>query len=133
MITTILKGSLFPLLLIGSFYAFDQLIENGWHPGIALFVSTLVSLAVIAGLERLLPYRKDWAWWTDGQVINDLIHGAALSTIGPRLGEIGFASLAATGAAWAATVWNGGIWPAAWPIWAQVVLAILIADFFDWA
>ncbi len=131
--TTFLKGLLFPVLLIGSFYAYHRLICLDWHPGVALFVLTIVSLVIIAGLERVLPYRRDWAWWTDGQVVNDLIHGAALSTVGPRLGEILLTSLAATGAAGLATVWEGGLWPAAWPLWTQVVLAILLADFFDWA
>jgi len=130
--STFLKGLLFPVLLIGSFYAYHRLLCADWHPGVALFTMTLISLAVIAVLERLLPYRNDWAWWTDRQVVNDLLHGAALSTIGPRLGEVLLASLAATGAAALAGTWGGGIWPADWPLWAQVALTIVIADFFDW-
>ncbi len=131
--TILLKGLLFPVLLIGSFYAYHRLLEAGWHPGVALFVLTLASLSLIAILERLIPYRLDWAWWTDRQVVNDLIHGAALSTAGPMLGQVLLASLAATGAASLAGLWEGGPWPATWPLWAQVALAIVIADFLDWA
>ena len=133
MIATFLKGFIFPVFLIGSFYAFHVLLEAQVNPGIALFGLTLLSLALIAGLEWLLPYRQDWSWWTDRQVINDILHGAALSTIGPKLGEVAFLSVAVTASAWVASTWSGGVWPSSWPFWAQVILAILIADFLDWA
>lgn len=97
--TKFMKGMLLPVLLIGQFYAFYQLNKAGWHPGIALFVLTVISFVLVAFLEWLIPYREDWYWWTDRQVFNDLIHGVALSTIGPRLGEILFSSLAVSGAA----------------------------------
>lgn len=133
MITNLAKGMLFPALLTSEFLAFYYLINIGLHPGVALFVLTVVSLVVIASLEWLIPYREDWYWWTDRQVFNDLIHGAALSTIGPRLGEILFSSLAVSGAAAVASLYEEGIWPVELPIWVQVLLVIIFADFLDWS
>jgi sterol desaturase/sphingolipid hydroxylase (fatty acid hydroxylase superfamily) len=133
MSANLVKGMLFPAVLISEFLAFYNLINIGWHPGIALFVLTVVGFVVIALLEWLIPYRRDWCWWTDRQVFNDLIHGAALSTIGPRLGEMLFSSLAVSGAAAVAGLYEDGIWPVELPVWIQVLLVIIFADFLDWS
>lgn len=132
MLTLVVKGLIFPGVFVGSLAAFDALLRAGADPGLSLFATTVANLGVVALLETVFPLRRDWAWWRDAQSINDLIHGALLSLVGPRLGEAALSSAIAAGAAAIASVSQDGVWPGDWPLWAQVTLAVVIADFADW-
>lgn len=127
-----IKYALFPTVLAGSIYAFDAALSRGVEPGLALLATSIANLVVVALLEVVFPLRRDWAWWRDRQTVNDLVHGALLSVVGPRLGEIALSSGVAAGAAAVASIWKGGLWPGDWPLWAQLAPAILIADFAEW-
>lgn len=92
----------------------------------------LVNIGLIAALERWMPYQAGW-----NRARGDL--GADLAylpmtlvingTIEPAVRLIALA-LGATLAAALGT----GLWPAAWPLIAQLALACVIAEFFDyWA
>lgn len=129
MVGTILKGLIFPAVFVGSLAAFQGLQAIGAAPPVALLCMTVGNLAVVAGLEAVFPLRREWAWWKDGQTINDLVHGALLTLIGSRLGEAAFSSFVAS--AMAALASSGGVWPHALPLSAQVALAIFVTDFFD--
>ena len=126
-----IQGLIYPAVAGGSFYAFWVSLQAGVPPGLALFGLSVVSLTVIALLEALLPLRRAWAWWTDRQTFNDLAHGALLSVLGPKLGELALLSLVTWGLATVAAQ-GGGLWPTEWPFLGQLILAILIADFADW-
>lgn len=130
---TLVKGLIFPGVLIGSLAALDALLTAGFDPGLSLFATSVANLIVIALMEVEFPLRREWAWWRDGQSINDLIHGALLTLAGPRIGEAALGSAIVAGAAAVASISQGGAWPNDWPFWAQMLLAILIADFADWA
>ena len=127
----LMKATIYPLVAGGSFYLFWRALTAGVPPGVALFGLSAGSLTVIALLEILAPLRREWAWWTDRQTFNDLAHGALMSLIGPKIGEIALLSAVTAGAA-ALAAKGGGIWPTHWPFLAQLLLAILIADFADW-
>lgn len=127
---TIAKGFIFPVVFTASLAFFGALASAGVEPGIALLAMTILNLITVAILERLAPLRREWAWWSDRQTINDLLHGALLSALGPRIGEAILSSVVVAGAA-ALAPSGGGLWPAAAPLAAQVVLAIFVTDFFD--
>lgn len=133
MLATVLKGLIFPTVLVGSFVGFQLLICAGIDPAAALLIATIVNMAVVAGLELVAPLRRDWRWTNDRQVVNDLLHGALLSSIGPRLGEAVLIAVLAGGAAGVAAHTGAPFWPGEWPFIAQLGLAIIIADFADWA
>jgi len=128
-----LKSLIFPVVSIGSLAIFASLLSTGLAPGLAILAVSIGSLTVVAGLEVAFPFRPEWGWWKDWQTINDLIHGLLLSVVGPRLGEIALASLIAAGSAALATSDGGVLWPTGWPLWGQLALAIIFADFADWA
>lgn len=129
---TLLKSAIFPVVSIGSLAIFAALLSSGLTPAFAVLAVSLGSLTVIAALEVFFPYRPEWGWWKDRQTINDLIHGVLLSTVGPRLGEIALASVIAAGSAALATSETGMLWPTGWPLWGQLALAIVYADFVEW-
>ncbi len=120
-----------PVSVVGFLAAFALLQHRGLDPGLALFGLTVVHLFLIAGLEVLMPARSDWDWRKDGQVLNDLIHGALLD-VGARLGAAGLAIAMTVAAARLTVDAPFAVWPTTWPMWMQVALAALIYDFADY-
>lgn len=111
--------------------AFAEAQRRGLDPGLSLLALTVVHLAVIAGLEVVMPARRDWDWRKDGQVINDLIHGALLD-VGARLGSVGLTIAIAAAAAQLSMAAPLALWPISWPLWAQLAIAVLLYDFVEY-
>lgn len=129
-LATTVKGFIFPVVFTASLAVFGALLTVQTEPGIALLAMTALNLATVAILEQHAPFRREWAWWSDRQTINDLLHGALLSYLGPRIGEALLSSVVVTGVAELAPA-GGGLWPAQAPLAAQIVLAIFVTDFLD--
>ena len=105
--------------------------ELGLDPAPWLFGLTVVHLGLIAGLELLMPARPDWDWRQDGQVINDLVHGALLD-VGARIGAAGL-TIGVAASASALTITSPfSVWPDNWPLWGQIGLAMILYDFADY-
>lgn len=120
-----------PGLLLAFLWAFRETQCRGLNPGLSLLALTVAHLGVIAVLEVLMPARRDWDWRKDGQVLNDLVHGALLD-VGARLGGAALTAAIAVAAAQLTESAPLAIWPSAWPLWAQVALAVIIFDFVDY-
>lgn len=120
-----------PVIFIGSLVAFDRALTLGFNPGLTLLALTVANITLIAVLELWLPDRPEWTWLRDTQVINDIVHGLGNELAGGLGRTALLVAFAAIGGALAA---NGGLglWPTAWPLWLQVVAAVLIVDFFDY-
>lgn len=132
-VSVLLKGLIFPAVFAGSIFGLERLLAMGVEPGLALFGTSVANLAMVMLLEIAFPLRREWSWWSDGQTVNDLIHGTLLSVAGPRLGEMAVSSAVTAGAALVAASTEGsGLWPAQWPLWSQVVLAVAATDFVDY-
>jgi sterol desaturase/sphingolipid hydroxylase (fatty acid hydroxylase superfamily) len=121
-----------PLALVGSLLAAAQWIAGGVEPAAVVFPLTLANIALVALLERALPYRGDWLH-SDGELLTDALYWPAsfvvLGLSGPAV-----ATLAVVVGGWLSASAGVGLWPHAWPLAAQVVLACVVAEFFDyWA
>lgn len=127
------ESLLFPVLFIGTLAAYWLATARGVDAGVAALLVTVANFIAVAALELVFPYRRDWLWTSDGQVANDIVHGLALALVGGRLGELLLASATAIIAASIADRAGGSLWPGAAPLWAEVCLVILFADFADWA
>ncbi|ASG20631.1 sterol desaturase family protein [Nitrospirillum viridazoti] len=94
------------------------------HPILTYNITYFGMAAALLLLERLMPYEAAWAK-SDGQMRQDISHTALNKGIGQFL-----ASLAAViGANEVAPAAAGGLWPAHWPMAAQVVLGLVVAEF----
>lgn len=92
----------------------------------AYFAVAVSGLAVFLG-ERLIPYRRDWR--PNGRdLLDDGLFLLVVQVLLP-LGLTWLAVRAAQGALAGAGL-TLHIWPATWPLWAQVVLKIASGDFF---
>lgn len=111
--------------------AFAYTQKLGLDSGLSIMGITVVHISVIALTELVLPARPDWHWLDDRQVFNDIVHSLMLD-VGARLGASALTVAIAAGAALLSRDWAASLWPLDWPLWAQVVLAVLIYDFCDY-
>lgn len=93
-------------------------------PALAFNATYLALAVVLAVLERLLPYERQWLE-PDGQILPDLLHTILtkgfVQVVVLMTAVIGFADLvAAEGGAW---------WPRAWPIAVQVGIGLVVVEF----
>ncbi len=100
---------------------------DAWGAGLAL-----ANLAVIGGLERLLPRRPEGDLVRDRQSWNDFGHAVFVGLSAAPLGQ----AAAVFAVAWAARTleaagWQG-LWPAGWPLPAQVLIAVLLWGLADY-
>lgn len=118
---------IFPLTLgTGLFttYLGTQLI----NPIAAAGAVSIVSIGVVAILERLLPYRRDWNH-NRGDLPTDILHTVIHQILLSRGLNLLYALLLAGATAWLAERYGSSLWPHHWPLLAQLLLVLVIAEF----
>ncbi len=82
---------------------------------------------ILALLERVLPYRREWLG-SKGDLRADVAHFFLTAIPANELVKvaINFAVIAAAG--WGPSGFGLGMWPSGWPMVAQLVLAVLLAE-----
>lgn len=119
MMRYILKIAFAPGLLLASAGAGLYLVSQSaplWSLGLVLAVS--IGLSFVS--ERLVPYQRDWNE-SKGDRIRDLFHFIV------NEGSIAYSTLLIP--VLAVLIPGDGIWPSHWPLWAQLAVAIVVADF----
>ena len=119
----LIATSLWPLLLALSIAGYALGWQAG-HPVLAYNLTYFGLAAALLLLERLMPHEQAWLA-DDGQMGNDIGHTA----VSKGLGQAIAASGTVAGVALAAPADPGGLWPEHWPLAAQVVLGLLVAEF----
>lgn len=79
--------------------------------------------ATLFALERMMPHERAWLA-DDGQIAPDLLH----TLLNKGVIQVFATTIAAMGVAEAVDAGASGPWPAAWPMWAQIALGLLIAE-----
>lgn len=122
----VLSWAAWPLLLVscllitGYGFAQGQLLL---YFNIAYFSMALALLA----LERFMPHETEWNKY-DGQIIPDIAH--TLTSKGVVQSLFGFSALIGIADYVTTLDMPGyGIWPRDWPLWAQMPLGIILAEF----
>lgn len=123
----LLSWTLWPAIfcagLTGAYFAFHSASPVLWFNVVYLSV-----VAFIALFERLMPYEKTWNE-RDGETFNDIAH-SLLSKGGVQIAaaiDVSFPMVVA-GVAAPALSTPLDIWPHGWPLAAQVVLGLVIAE-----
>lgn len=117
MAIALLRYGAYPLVM-GLSIAAVLWIASSWQwawPGFA--VTAVIALTVIATLERVIPYQR--AWQLDhGDLAADIVHAAVnFSLLGGSAFVLHALGLDAV-----------SVWPDAWPLWAQILLAGAVMD-----
>jgi len=120
------QWSVFPAVLGASIWGSVLLMDRGWDPALAILGPQLLAMAAIALLERVHPLHASWLHST-GDLSVDLRHaltiGSALALAGPIALVIGVAV-----AGWLSERFGVGLWPDAWPLPAQLGLALVVGE-----
>jgi len=112
------KWTYAPLMLLTFNGAAIALVQSG-APKASLAVLLLTAIAMSFLAERFIPYKEDWNR-PKGDTLRDGLHALV------NEGSIAVSVLLIP--IMAAIVPFPPIWPGSWPLWAQLLLAILVAD-----
>lgn len=121
---TLLDYTLWPAILCGGLVAMSFGIANGRGP-MTFNITYLFIAATLFVLEQVRPHERAWQR-SDGQMLPDLAH----TLLTKVLVQVVLTSLAFTGiASQVQGKPSGGIWPGQWPMAAQTVLGLIVAEF----
>ena len=129
---TALAVSLVPASVTGGVAALLWAMNSGIDPEMAIFPISLVALVLVAVMERILPFRREWNR-SHGDLRTDSLYFLTEVFVGGLMAPLlGVLTIVIGG--WISARMGGTIWPVHWPILAQVLLATVIREFFDyWA
>lgn len=113
---------LFITCLIATAFGFS----SGW-PVLTFNITYLSLAAILLTLERVMPHEREWLE-NDGQTFANLAH--TLVSKGVVQGLVVFAGVFGLTALITSVTDPGyGIWPRDWPMWIQVILGLVTAEF----
>ncbi|MGH0032020.1 MAG: sterol desaturase family protein [Myxococcota bacterium] len=126
MLLRIFSWTVFPLTLGGAIAWALARMDAGVEPHVAIFPALIAANALVAVLERVVPLHRSWL-----HDRGDLRVDAGLAlTVAALTGWLGRV-MAPLGVATAASMGAGiglALWPSEWPILAQLVLALVVAE-----
>lgn len=108
--------------ILGTAYGFQL-----GHPVLGFNVTYIALAVVLLMLERYMPHEKAWQD-PDGQTFANIAH--TLVSKGVVQGLVVFASvIGITSLITSVTDPGYGVWPRDWPLWLQVILGVVLAEF----
>lgn len=123
-LATVLSYVSWPALYAGSLYGASLALGSS-RPLLWFNVVYLTLIALIAALERYMPHEPVWLQ-NDGETGADVAH--TLFTKGLVQIAAATVSMATATVVVPATQPASGLWPSEWPLFAQVVLGLVIAE-----
>ena len=117
----------YPLLIGGGMTLGYVLVVRGVSPAIVVGALGAGAMVIVALLERVLPYVRDWNR-TRGDVVPDLLHTVVSSIGAIQLATLGVLVAFAGVAPWIAGQTGLALWPAHWPLLAQLPLALVVGE-----
>jgi sterol desaturase/sphingolipid hydroxylase (fatty acid hydroxylase superfamily) len=120
--------AVFPVLMGGAVAASIAAMNAGVAPTIAYLAPTGFIFAIVAGLERVVPFHRSWQR-SSGDVHVDVGHavvsgGVTVELLRPLMLAV------AVGLGGALSGSGPSPWPAGWPLVFQLLLALVIGEFF---
>ena len=123
----------FPLGLCSAIAVTIVLMDQGVAPELALFGPIVAAYAVVLTLERFLPLHESWKH-SRGDLHVDIGHlivsgGITIMLLRPLMLAFTVMLAAWLSALISASFWPG-LWPGHWNLLAQLVLALVVGEFF---
>jgi sterol desaturase/sphingolipid hydroxylase (fatty acid hydroxylase superfamily) len=118
----VIAALLWPGLLSGCI-ALDAIAINSASPLLYFNLLYFSLAAVLFFLERTMPFERSWLA-SDGQIGADIAH----TLLSKGVIQIFVAAITVMGLAQAVDAGPSGFWPTAWPVAAQVTLALIVAE-----
>ncbi len=127
----ILAATAVPGAVIGCVALANALMNTGVAPATTVLPIGLGMFLVVALLERILPWNRSWLH-SQGDLRVDALYLPTQAIVSALLRPLA-ASLAVAGSGALARFSPSGLWPDAWPVVAQIVLASAVRELFDYA
>lgn len=121
--------TIFPSVLGGAVGFTIWQMGRGVDPAVAFVGPTVAAYFLLMGLERWLPFRHSWRR-SRGDVSVDLGHLVVSGVLTVELLRPLMLALGIAVGGWLSAALGGGLWPGDWPLVAQLVLALLVGEFF---
>jgi sterol desaturase/sphingolipid hydroxylase (fatty acid hydroxylase superfamily) len=123
----------FPVIFGGGTGLIYLGIDAGIDADLIVVAAPALAAAVIICLERVIPFEQ--AWTVHGaEVRTDLAHLVVSSGLVPLVYQWSIALGLLRAGETLARLSGRALWPAAWPFWAECVLACVIGElFYYWA
>ena len=121
----------FPLVVCGSVGIAYSAIASGTRPEAIAGLVPLVLIPISLGLEFVFPETPRWR--IDGrEAFADVLHMFLSNSLPMALLQaVFFGSVVALSSATSGAL-GFGLWPRAWPLWAQAGLVVLVAEFLNY-
>jgi len=121
--------TIFPIVLGASIAAAIWIMDRGVDPTVAFTGPVVAAYLIVMCCERLLPFHRSWQR-SYGDIHVDVGHlvvsgGVTLQILRPAMLALGVAL-----GGWLSLVIGAGVWPGEWPLVIQLVVALLIGEFF---
>ena len=101
-------------------------VAQGWNPVFTAMGLTGAVVLLLLILERVHPYQEEWLH-SHGDLRTDLIHNLVNFWI-PEVYTVVFVGVLTVAAAWLSNALGADLWPRKWPLLAQLLLALVIAE-----
>lgn len=129
-VSRLVSWLLFPATLGAALGGAFLALERSTDAGFVLGVGAIGTWLVVVVFERVTPFRREWNR-SRGDLPADVAY--LPTTVGvSALIEPGVKAVAVTLGAAASGAIGAELWPGEWPIPAQLVLACVLAEFFDY-
>ena len=117
----------FPVVFGGAMGLGVYGVAQGWNPVATAMGLTAAVVLLLLVLERVHPYQEDWLH-SHSDIKTDLIHNLVNFWI-PEVYTVVFVGGFTVAAAWLSNALGMDLWPASWPLLAQLLLALVIGEF----
>jgi sterol desaturase/sphingolipid hydroxylase (fatty acid hydroxylase superfamily) len=127
---TLARWTIFPAAVVAALGGALVALTHGVHGEVVVAVIFATTLPLVALLERIFPYRPVW-----NRSHGDLAADAAYLPITVSVNGVVDPAVRAGAAAavgWLAPSVGAGLWPSGWPLLAQLGLACVVAELFDY-
>ena len=125
----LLRVLAFPTLFGGGTVLIYRGIDSGIDLDLIVIAAPVVAGGLVLGLERVIPYERSWTVQAV-DVRTDLAHLLVSSGLVPLVYHSSIAiGLLRIGEA-LSHLSGRPLWPTAWPLWAECLLACVIGEFF---
>ena len=106
------------------------MMDAGTPPAAAALPISVCALLFVGVMERVLPWNRGW-FRNQGDLLTDLLY-VPTQVIIPALCAPLAVAVTIASAGFLSSLTSGGVWPTAWPVAIQVVLATIVREFFDY-
>jgi sterol desaturase/sphingolipid hydroxylase (fatty acid hydroxylase superfamily) len=120
----------FPVTLCGVLGAAIFALGNGADPSAVVGVGALTSILLVVAFERIQPFEPDWNH-SKGDLLTDVMYLPTYLGVNALIEPLVRVAAVAVGAALSESI-GLGLWPVEWSLLAQLALACVIVEAFDY-